>query len=92
MLRRELAAPCFIAPHTGTQQPFLQDANAAEGTLIQKVPDGHEIRFGLGKWQLLLEGEQRCEIPIGLGQNRPDIVGSVDLYCAGLFGRSDHES
>ncbi|PYU79329.1 MAG: hypothetical protein DMG51_17440, partial [Acidobacteria bacterium] len=48
----------FYRTHAGTHQPFLQDANAADGALVQKFPHGHQVRLGFGKWQLLLEGEE----------------------------------
>src|SRR5215469_16482227 len=58
MLRRECDGAMFYRAHTGAHQPLLQDANTANGALIEKLPCGHQVHLHFGKWQLLLEGEQ----------------------------------
>src|SRR5579863_3651402 len=58
MLRRECDGAVFYRTHTGAHQPLLQDANTADGALVEKLPHGHQVRLRFGKWQLLLEGKQ----------------------------------
>src|SRR5437016_7587436 len=58
MLKGECGGAMFYRTHTGVHQPLLQDANAADGALVEKLPRGHQVRLGFCKWQLLLEGEQ----------------------------------
>src|SRR5438445_13473741 len=58
MLKGACGGAVFYRTHTGARKPLLQDANAADGALAEKLPRGAQVHLGFHKWPLLPGGQQ----------------------------------